>query len=163
MGHKAYLFVLAVGLVVAARMLNVFQRGEIMILKPNKYLKELGIDEHYWLFDKSNQDDNRYVPDEEGFVDAEHFSLDTSLSLYIYSQLCYFKEYCLYGTPMGMSIEKWTGILDAMIEGFRLLIVEEQVEPWLSNKERYISSKNRQKKINYGLRMFIKYYHCLWY
>ena len=22
---------------------------------------------------------------------------------------------------------------------------------------------NRQKKINYGLRMFIKYYHCLWY
>ena len=77
-----------------------------MILKPNKYLKELGIDEHYWLFDKSNQDDPRYVPDEEGFVNAEHFSLDTSLSLYIYSQLCYFKEHCLYGTPMGMSIEK---------------------------------------------------------
>ena len=62
-----------------------------MILKPNKYLKELGIDEHYWLFDKDNQDDPRYVPDEEGFVDAEHFSLDTSLSLYIYSQLCYFR------------------------------------------------------------------------
>ena len=56
MGHKAYLFVLAAGLVVAARMLNVFQRGEIMILKPNKYLKELGIDEHYWLFDKNNQE-----------------------------------------------------------------------------------------------------------
>ena len=101
-----------------------------MILKPNKYLKELGIDEHYWLFDKSNQDDPRYVPNEEGFVDAEHFSLDTSLSLYIYSQLCYFKDHCLYGTPMGMSIEKWINILDAMIEAFRLLIIEEQIEPW---------------------------------
>ena len=37
-----------------------------MILKPNKYLKELGIDENYWLFSKSNQGDPRYVPDEEG-------------------------------------------------------------------------------------------------
>ena len=134
-----------------------------MILKPNKYLKELGIDEHYWLFDKSNQDDPRYVPNEEGFVDAEHFSLDTSLSLYIYSQLCYFKEHCLYGTPMGMSIEKWTNILDAMIEAFRLLIIEEQIEPWQSEKERHILSKNREKKINYGMRLFIKYYRHLWY
>ena len=33
-----------------------------MVLKPNKYLKELGIDEKYWLFDKNNQDDLRYVP-----------------------------------------------------------------------------------------------------
>lgn len=135
-----------------------------MILKPNKYLKELGINEHYWLFDKTNQGDPRYVPDEEGFVDAEHFSLDTSLSLYIYSQLCYFKEYCLYGTPCGMSDKQWENILDAMITAFRLLIEEEQVDPWLmSNREKYILSKNKQKKINYGMRMFIKYYHSLWY
>ena len=93
-----------------------------MILKPNKYLKELGIDEHYWLFDKSNQDDPRYVPDEEGFVDAEHFSLDTSLSLYIYSQLCYFKEHCNYCHPSYMTAEKWDKCLDDMIVGFKLLI-----------------------------------------
>ena len=136
-----------------------------MILKPNKYLKELGIDENYWLFDKDNQDDSRYVPDEEGFVDAEHFSLDTSLSLYIYSQLCYFREYCIdCGTPMGMEHQKWVEIVDLMIEAFKLMIVEEPVDRWtLSKQEQYYISKNRQKKINHGLRMFIKYYHNLWY
>ena len=137
-----------------------------MILKPNRYLKELGIDENYWLFNKSNQDDSRYVPDEEGFVDAEHFSLDTSLSLYIYSQLCYFRDYPMTcGTPCGLTHEKWEEIVNAMIEAFRLLIVEEDYsERWtMSEQEWKHKSKNKQKKINYGLRMFIKYYSNLWY
>ena len=137
-----------------------------MILKPNRYLKELGIDENYWLFNKSNQDDSRYVPDEEGFVDAEHFSLDTSLSLYIYSQLCYFRDYPMTcGTPCGLTHEKWEEIVNAMIEAFRLLIIEEDYsERWtMSEQEWKHKSKNKQKKINYGLRMFIKYYSNLWY
>ena len=137
-----------------------------MILKPNRYLKELGIDESYWLFNKSNQDDSRYVPDEEGFVDAEHFNLDTSLSLYIYSQLCYFRDYPMTcGTPCGLTHEKWEEIVNAMIEAFRLLIVEEDYsERWtMSEQEWKHKSKNKQKKINYGLRMFIKYYSNLWY
>lgn len=136
-----------------------------MILKLNKYLKELGIDEHYWLFDKSNQFDSRYVPDEDGFVEAEHFSLDTTLSLYIYSQLCYFRDYpmtCV--TPYGMTHEKWEKIVNSMIEAFRLMIVEDkECNGSMSKKEQYYHSKNRMKKINYGLRMFIKYYHNLWY
>ena len=137
-----------------------------MILKPNRYLKELGIDENYWLFNKSNQDDSRYVPDEEGFVDAEHFSLDTSLSLYIYSQLCYFRDYPMTcGTPCGLTHEKWEEIVNTMIEAFRLLIIEEDYsERWtMSEQEWKHKSKNKQKKINYGLRMFIKYYSNLWY
>ena len=137
-----------------------------MILKPNRYLKELGIDENYWLFNESNQDDSRYVPDEEGFVDAEHFNLDTSLSLYIYSQLCYFRDYPMTcGTPCGLTHEKWEEIVNAMIEAFRLLIVEEDYsERWtMSEQEWRHKSKNKQKKINYGLRMFIKYYSNLWY
>ena len=136
-----------------------------MILKPNKYLRELGIDEKYWLFDKNNQDDNRYIPDEEGFVDAEHFNLDTSLSLYIYSQLCYFREYCLVGCPMSMTIEEWQSKIDAMIEAFKLMIIEDDcTDRWLlTDKEQKQLAKNKRKKINYGLRMFIKYYHCLWY
>ena len=137
-----------------------------MILKPNRYLKELGIDENYWLFNKSNQDDSRYIPDEEGFVDAEHFNLDTSLSLYIYSQLCYFRDYPMTcGTPCGLTHEKWEEIVNAMIEAFRLLIIEEDYsERWtMSEQEWKYKSKNKQKKINYGLRMFIKYYSNLWY
>ena len=137
-----------------------------MILKPNKYLKELGIDENYWLFSKSNQGDPRYVPDEEGFVDAEHFNLDTSLSLYIYSQLCYFRDYPMTcGTPMGMTHEQWENIVDAMIEAFKLLIIEEDFsDRWImTDKQWKQQSKNKRKKINYGLRMFIKYYNNLWY
>ena len=135
-----------------------------MILKPNKYLREIGIDESYWLFNKDNQDDSRYVPDEEGFVDAEHFGLDTTLSLYIYSQLCYFRDYPMTcGTPCGMTHEQWEGIVNSMIEAFKLMIVEDNESWTLTDKERRYRSKNRRKKINHGLRMFIKYYHSLWY
>lgn len=135
-----------------------------MILKPNKYLRELGIDEKYWLFNKNNQDDPRYVPDEDGFVDAEHFNLDTTLSLYIYSQLCYFRDYPMTcGTPAGMTHEQWEGIVNSMIEAFKLMIVEDNESWTLTNKEIQYRSKNRSKKINHGLRMFIKYYHNLWY
>ena len=137
-----------------------------MILKPNKYLRELGIDENYWLFSKSNQGDPRYVPDEEGFVDAEHFNLDTSLSLYIYSQLCYFRDYPMTcGTPMGMTHKQWENTVNAMIEAFRLLIIEEDYsDRWtMTDKQWKQQSKNKRKKINYGLRMFIKYYNNLWY
>ena len=118
-----------------------------MILKPNKYLRELGIDENYWLFNKDNQDDPRYVPDEEGFVDAEHFSLDTTLSLYIYSQLCYFRDYPMTcGTPCGMTHEQWEGIVNSMIEAFKLMIVEDNESWTLTDKERRYRSKNRRKK-----------------
>ena len=135
-----------------------------MILKPNKYLRELGIDENYWLFNKDKQDDPRYVPDEDGFVDAEHFNLDTTLSLYIYSQLCYFRDYPMTcATPMGMTHEQWEEIVNSMITAFKLMIVADN-ESWiLTDKERKYHSKNRNKKINHGLRMFIKYYHNLWY
>ena len=152
-------------LVVAVRELNAFLRGENMILKPNKYLKELGVDENYWLFNKDNQDDNRYTPDEDGFVDAEHFSLDTTLSLYIYSQLCYFRDYPMTcGTPCSMTHEQWEGIVNSMIEAFKLMIIEDDKDKWcLPERKRKQLSKNKQKKINFGLRMFIKYYHCLWY
>ena len=136
-----------------------------MILKLNKYLKELGITEDYWLFNKENMDDPRYIPDEDGFIDAEHFSLDAALSLYIYSQLCYFRDYPMHcGTPNGLTHEKWEEIVNAMIEAFKLMIVEEETDRWLlTKKEQKMLSKNKQKKINYGLRLFIKYYHCLWY
>lgn len=138
-----------------------------MILKPNKYLKKIGIDENYWLFNsKDNEGDLRYFPDEEGFVDAEHFSLDLSLSLYIYSQLCYFREHCMCGYPGNMTFEQWKDVVDKMIEAFELLIkADERTDDsfLLGNEQGKRLSKNRQKKINYGMRLFIKYYGHLWY
>ena len=39
------------------------------MIQLNKYLRELGIDEKNWLFNKENKEnDDRYNPDEEGFV-----------------------------------------------------------------------------------------------
>ena len=43
-----------------------------------------------------------------------------------------------------------------MIEAFRLQIdLDENIDN--------INSKNRKKKINYGMRLFIKYYNNLWW
>jgi hypothetical protein len=64
-----------------------------------------------------------------------------------------------------MEHQKWVEIVDAMIEAFKLLIIEEDTsERWLMTDTQWKQkSKNKQKKINYGLRMFIKYYGNLWY
>ena len=123
------------------------------MLQLNKYLRELGIDENYWLF--KDEEDGRYKPDEDGFVNAETFNLDATLSMVIYSYLCYFRDNCLVGHPGSMTFEKWKEIIDKMIEAFRLQI---DLDENINN----IDSKNRRKKINYGMRLFIKYYNCLW-
>ena len=124
------------------------------MLQLNKYLRELGIDENYWLF--KDEEDGRYKPDEDGFVNAETFNLDATLSMIIYSYLCYFRDNCLVGHPGSMTFEKWKEIIDKMIEAFRLQIdLDENIDS--------IDSKNKQKKINYGMRLFIKYYNNLWW
>lgn len=124
------------------------------MLQLNKYLRELGIDENYWLF--KDAEDDRYKPDEDGFVNAETFNLDATLSMIIYSYLCYFRDNCLVGHPGCMTFEKWKEIIDKMIEAFRLQIdLDENIDN--------INSKNKQKKINYGMRLFIKYYNDLWW
>ena len=74
------------------------------MLQLNKYLRELGIDENYWLF--KDKEDDRYKPDEDGFVNAETFNLDATLSMIIYSYLCYFRDNCLVGSPGDMTFEK---------------------------------------------------------
>ena len=126
------------------------------MLQLNKYLRELEIDENYWLFKNAkNNDDNRYLPDEDGFVNAETFNLDATLSMIIYSYLCYFRDNCLVGHPGSMTFEKWKEIIDKMIEAFKLQIdLDSNID---------LPSKNRQKKINYGMRLFIKYYNHLWW
>lgn len=124
------------------------------MIKLNKYLQELGIDENYWLFNKENNEDPRYEEDEEGFKDAEFFSLDISLSLYIYSHLCYFRDHCLVGMPVGMEFEEWKSIIDKMIEAFKLIIISDTDA---------LESKKRNHKINRGLKLFAKYFRDLWY
>ena len=128
------------------------------MLQLNKYLKELGIDENYWLFRDKQLNDNRYKPDEDGFVNAEFWNLDSTFAMYIYSHLCYFKEHCNVGHPGNMTWKQWNKCLDDMITAFRLLVEEDKITDYKS-----MQSKNREKKINYGLRLFAKHMRSLWY
>lgn len=128
------------------------------MLKPNKYLREIGIDENFWLFKDAKSGDDRYKPDEDGFVSAEFWNLDSTFAMYIYSHLCYFKEHCNVGHPGNMTWKQWNKCLDDMITAFRLLVEEDKITDYKS-----MQSKNREKKINYGLRLFAKHMRSLWY
>ena len=132
----------------------------------NHYLKELGIKETDFPFEKEDVvEPNRYDADEEGFRPAEFWSLDYTLALYIYSHLCYFRDYCLVGGPMGMDFKEWKHIIDEMIEGFKLYIIEDNTHTdyTLTEEQRHKVSKRRCRKINKGFRNFIKYFGHLWY
>ena len=128
------------------------------MLKPNKYLREIGIDENFWLFKDAKSGDDRYKPDEDGFVNAEFWNLDSTFAMYISSHLCYFKEHCNVGHPGNMTWKQWNKCLDDMITAFRLLVEEDKITDYKS-----VQSKNREKKINYGLRLFAKHMRSLWY
>ena len=57
-----------------------------------------------------------------------------------------------------MSWKQWNECLDDMITAFRLLVEEDKITDYKS-----VQSKNREKKINYGLRLFAKHMRSLWY
>lgn len=140
------------------------KKGTKEMVNYNHYLKELGIKETDYPFNKEDVvEPSRYLPDEEGFVPAEFFSLDYSMALYIYSHLCYFRDNCLVGYPAGMTFEKWENILDTMIEAFKLIIVKDDKETKLYDEAFKEYSKRKQRKIRQGLRYFGKYFYCLWY
>lgn len=154
-------------------------------MKLNKYLKELGLNEYdlpgYYNEQLENNEetvdvagaDIRNKEDEEGFCEYEFFNLDRTLSLYIYSKLCYFKEHiadiatpgclCSFDTT-GMTQEereesqkqahdKWMSILDKMILAFKLQIV---------------GTTDGREGLDYadireGMHLFVDYYSCLWF
>lgn len=132
-------------------------------MKYTHYYAELGLKEDDFLFEKSEDVCDRNIPNEEGFSGIEFFSLDYSLAIYIYGRLRYFQDNCLYGYPNGMTEEKWKKILAKMIKGFKLYCTKEDEYFLLPEKERKARSKNRQKQITYGMRLFIKYFSHLWY
>lgn len=157
-------------------------------MKINKYLKELGLEQEdmpgYYdekLLESEETEDKagadiRNKEDEEGFSEREFFNLDYTMALWIYSRLCYFKEYisplatpgclsCLSGFGESGKTEeerkilgkakadKWQEILDKMIEAFKLKIV--------GSEEGYEGID--AAKIREGMQAFIDYYDCLWY
>lgn len=122
-------------------------------MKFNHYYAELGLKPTDFPFEGEEDILNRNEEDEEGFSGTEFFSLDYSLALYIYGRLCYFRDHCLVGNPVSMSFEQWSDIIDKMIKGFELYV----------KRDESTLSKNQIKQMNYGMRLFIKYFHDLWY
>ncbi len=120
-------------------------------MKLNKYLKELGLTQmdmpNYYnkrLANKAKYEskpgaDPRNKEDDEGFSIYEFFNLDYTLSLMVYSKLCYYREHiadivtpgCLTGVRDERKLteeekeephKKWIEIVDKMVEGFRISI-----------------------------------------
>ena len=124
-------------------------------MKYTHYYKELGLEPTDFPFEGYEDICDRNIPDKEGFSGIEFFSLDFSLAVYIYGRLRYFQDNCLYG--------QWKDILSKMIKAFKLYCINEDRDIIISEQERKARSKNRQKQINYGMRLFIKYFSHLWY
>lgn len=154
-------------------------------MKINKYLKELGLDWYDMpgIYDEKLNDvdslcdkaaaDPRNEEDEEGFCSYEFFSLDYTLSLFIYSRLCYYREYiadictpgCLCTYPNSyytleereyyskVAHNKWLSIVDKMILAFKLKITG--IREGFEGVDR--------AAVQEGMHLFAEYYDCLWY
>lgn len=154
-------------------------------MKINKYLKELGYEWYDMpgIYDEKLNDndklcgvaasDCRNEEDEEGFCGYEFFSLDHTLSLYIYSKLCFFREYiadmatpgCLcsyndYTLPEKQrekakeaAHQKWLSIVDKMILAFKIK---------LKGPREGFEGVDREA-CREGMQLFIEYYDALWY
>lgn len=131
----------------------------------NKYLEKLGITEDkYWVYSGEEKDfDPRYQPDEDGFIEADCWNLNTTLAMINYSYLCYFRDHCLHCYPPNITFEQWCKKIDIMIKAFELILKDEDIEEYKSPQERIKASKNRYKQIKYGLRLYAQYFMDLWW
>lgn len=131
----------------------------------NKYLENIGITEDkYWAYNDEAKDfDPRYQPDEDGFIEADAWNLNTTLAMINYSYLCYFRDHCLHCYPPNISFEQWKHYIDAMIKAFELILVDEEFDYTIPQEERMKASKNRWKQIRFGLRLYANYFCDLWW
>ncbi len=122
------------------------------MVRLNKYLRELGVNEDTYPFNK-DKNDSRYEIDEDvGLSEADTWEMDIVLAMDIYTYLRYFKDTNNLSYPCEFNdMQEWVDILDKMIEGFGLIITED--EP----------SNRQQKKIKKSLSLFKKYFFDLWW
>lgn len=165
MEHKASLHIKIIGLTgedfYVSNLYNQIKGGVKM--KYTHYYKELGLEPTSFPFEGYEDICDRNIPNDEGFTGIEFFSLDFSLAIYIYGRLRYFQDNCLYGHPNDMTEKQWKDVLNKMVKAFKLYCIHEDSDMTIPEQERKARSKNKQKQINYGMRLFIKYFSHLWY
>ena len=141
-------------------------------MKINKYLEELGLTQNDMMgyYDPTAPDDcaasdPRNEVREDGFCEREFFSLDYTLSIYIYSRLCYFRDNCAEGFVPGCLVgfcgdaevsdlaqKKWLEILDKMCRAFQI-----KIKGYTEGYEGL-----ERAEVDEGMHYFVEYYDCLW-
>lgn len=115
----------------------------------NQHLKDIGLKKSnvpsYWF-----EGEERQKPDKNGFREVEFYNLYYLFDCFIYSYLMEGRETFIRFTPNPLEYDKWVEIYDKILKAFRLRLTVEN------------PTKNQKKQINYGMRLFIKYYDCLW-
>lgn len=92
--------------------------------------------------------------EEQGWTDADTWSLDHSFAKYIAPRLKKFRE-LNNGYPGNLTEEKWNKILDEMIEGFEFAADE--------NKYWDVDNDENFKKLEKALDHFKTYFRALWW
>ena len=89
---------------------------------------------------------------ERGFDDSETWSLDGTISKFIYPRLKVFLEdtKSLSCHPDGIDFDEWVSILEKMIKGFELLTLDR------------VKTDDENRIIEDTLDLFRKYFHSLW-
>ena len=89
---------------------------------------------------------------ERGFDDSETWSLDGTISKFIYPRLKVFLEYTkrLSCHPVGIDFDEWVPIIERMVKGFELLSSDE-----VKTNDEYVI-------IEEALDLFRKHFHSLW-
>lgn len=97
----------------------------------------------------------RGFDDSDSFDDSDTWSLDVHLAKLILPRLIRFRELTI-GTPGPFegTHEEWLKVLDEMIAAFTLIASPEYYN---------IDNKTDGDIIDGGLKLFAKYYNCLWW
>lgn len=106
------------------------------------------------LIDETDDRWNEYTKQrlERGFDDSETWSLDGTISKFIYPRLKVFLEdtKSLSCHPDGIDFDEWVSILEKMIRGFELLSLDE------------VKTNDECVIIEEALDLFRKHFHSLW-
>lgn len=92
---------------------------------------------------------------ERGFDASECWNLDNTIARFIIPRLEVFIEDSM-GYPANMTPEQWNGILNQILETFKLIVKDDCG----LGREKIIE---RDKKISKGLKLFAKHFNGLWW
>lgn len=107
------------------------------------------------LTDKDDDREPKYSEQrkERGFDDSETWSLRDTISNFIIPRLERFNE-VNNGYPSHLTMRKWRNIIKSMIAAFKLIARDEGIG---------IFTEEEQKQVDKGLKLFHKYFMCLWW